>query len=198
MRKLALIFPFLLFGYLGYSQVDFGVKSGINIATTKNLITFPKNRIGFYGGAFSQIPISKKLFFQPELLFSSKGYRYVDLSDRKNVSMRLNYLNFPILLGYKIDSKTKLILGIEPGLFLSAINYLNKNNFNATNSFPIKFDIGTAIGVSYNIRKDIGTEIRYVYGFKKFYQTDEVGNRRAEGLASNRAFQIGLYYHIHK
>lgn len=46
-------FFILIFSTFSYSQVTFGVKSGINIATTKDLITFPKNRLGWYGGGLS-------------------------------------------------------------------------------------------------------------------------------------------------
>ena len=66
----------LIFPSLSYSQVEFGVKSGINIATTKGIITFPKNRLGWYLGGSSYIPIQKKLFLQPELLFSSTDFPF--------------------------------------------------------------------------------------------------------------------------
>lgn len=75
------------------------MKTAINIAATKDLIAYPKNRLGWYIGGRSHIQIYKRYFFQPELLLSSKGYRYKDLSDGKTVSMRLNYINAPILFG---------------------------------------------------------------------------------------------------
>jgi hypothetical protein len=139
---------------------------------------------------------SKKTFFQPELLFSSKGYRTVDLAGGAKVTMRLNYLTAPILFGYEIDHKTKVVLGTELGYLMKAT--LVKANINATNSFPKKFDIGLLIGLGYNITKGLGAEIRYNYGFKRFYQTDAIGIRRGESLAGNRVFQIGVYYILHK
>lgn len=198
LKKILFSLAFSLIGYLSYSQVSFGVKSGINIATTKDLITFPKNRLGWYAGGSSHIPIHKKLFLQPELLFSSKGYKYKDLSGGETAAMRLNYLTVPILVGYKIDHKTKFFLGPELGYLVKAINYFNKENINATNSFPKKFDVGLAIGVGYDITKYLGAEIRYVYGFKRFYQTDAVGIQRGESLAGNRVFQTGVYYILRK
>jgi hypothetical protein len=194
MKKIINSFTFLLIGYSCYAQVIFGVKSGINIATTKDIITFPKNRVGWYIGGRSHIPIHKKLFLQPELLFSSKGYRYIDLSDGKIVAMRLNYLTVPILLGYEIDHKTKFVLGAELGYLAKAINYFNKENIDATSSFPPRFDFGLDIGLAYNITKCFGAEIRYNYGFKGLYQTDILGNRRSEVKGANRVFQIGAYY----
>ena len=47
MKKILFSFSLTLISYLSYCQISFGVKSGINIATTKDIITFPKNRIGW-------------------------------------------------------------------------------------------------------------------------------------------------------
>jgi hypothetical protein len=192
MKKLYSFFVLFLINYISFSQVSFGVKSGINIATTKDLIAYPKNRIGWHAGGFTKISMNKKSFLQTELLYSAKGYRYVDLSGGATVAMRLNYLTVPILFGYEIDHKTKVVLGTELGYLMKAT--LVKANINATNSFPKKFDIGLLIGLGYNITKGLGAEIRYNYGFKRFYQTDAIGIRRGESLAGNRVFQIGLNY----
>ncbi len=61
-KKIIFSICFSLMGYGCYSQVSFGVKSGINIATTKDLIAYPKNRVGWYARAFAKIPIHKKYF----------------------------------------------------------------------------------------------------------------------------------------
>jgi len=74
---------------IGFSQVSFGVKSGINIATTKDINSDPKNRIGWYAGGFTNLPINKKIFIHPELLFSAKGYKYIgNLFDTKKTAVR--------------------------------------------------------------------------------------------------------------
>ncbi len=199
MKKTILFISILFVTALSYGQVNFAIKTGINIATTKNLITFPINRIGWYAGGKAEIAIYKKYFFQPELLLSSKGYRYKDLSDGKTVSMRLNYINAPILFGYEIDSKTNVVVGTELGYLAKAIshsNIISDRNSDAINSFPHRFDIGLAIGIAYNITKDIGAEVRYNYGLNGFYQTDVLGTRRSKYTAANRVFQLGIYYNI--
>lgn len=199
MRKLFFILFSFFFTVVSFGQINISVRAGGNIATTKSLIAFPKNRLGWYSGLIFKIPIQKKLFIQPELLFSSKGYKYVDLSDGKAVAMRLSYLNIPILLGYKIDGKTKILGGAEVGYLIRAINGFNDTNTEATtSSFPKKYDFGIAIGLQYDIIQLLGFEVRYIYGIKGFYQTDAVGIRRSESLAANRVFQIGLNYHLFK
>ena len=108
MKKRLFTFLFSSITCLCYSQVNFGIKSGINIATTKDLIAFPKNRVGWYAGAFAKIRIHKKFFLQPELLFSSKGYRYDNYTTNSTTSIRFNYVTIPFLFGKYCESKIKL------------------------------------------------------------------------------------------
>lgn len=198
MKKVLFGFAFSLIGYLGYSQVDFGVKSGINIATTKDFIAFPKNRLGWYAGGFAKIPVHKRLFFQPELLYSSKGNGEKKYTAVKTV-FSFNYLNALILLGYNIDHKTSLVFGPELGYLTSArMIYDNNGSENVTKNYPPKFDIGLDVGLSYRIIKNVGVEVRYNYGFNTLYSVDAVGNRNIETKGANRVFQIGFTYMFNK
>ena len=182
-----------------YSQVRFGVKSGINIATTRDLIAYPRNRLAWYAGGLAKIPISKKFFLQTELLYSTKGNRSYNQVGPLKIVTRLNYLNVPILLGYKIDQKTSLLFGPELGYMTSAhIALSNGENFNESNSYHPKFDMGLSIGLNYRIVNDVGFEVRYNYGFKTFYYIDRSGVRHDETKAGNRVFQIGVNYLLHK
>lgn len=183
-----------------YSQVCFGIKSGINIATTKNLIEFPKNRIGWYAGASAIIQLHKNFFLQPELLYSSKGERTDKIIGAQDKSVsRLNYLNVPILIGYKIDRKTVFVLGPEIGWLTSAqLKYYNGKFMNVSKNYPPKFDLGLDIGITYNIIKRIGMEVRYNYGFNTLYTVDASGNRNVETTGANRVFQIGITYLFNK
>ncbi len=196
MKTTVLFISILFVINCSYGQVSFGIKSGINIATVKDINSDPVNRIGWHAGALANIPIHKKISVQPELLFSSKGYRYIgDLNETNKSSIRLNYLTAPILLSYKIDYKTSLFLGPEIGYLLSAyLLFPNKEKFNVSNNYPVKLDLGLDIGLSYKIIKKVGLEILYNYGFKNMYITDAVGVRIGERLAGNRVFQLGCFY----
>lgn len=199
MKKILFSFSLTLISYLSYCQISFGVKSGINIATTKDIITFPKNRIGWYVGGIANIPIHKNIFLQPELLFSTKGYRYIDGAFGSTTSRRLNYIAVPILLDYKIDQKLSLLFGTEIGYLLSAqLIFSNNERFNISKNYPVKLDVGLDIGLNYKIVRRIGIEIRYNYGFKNMYTTDAAGNRIGEAWGGNRVFQIGGFYSLNK
>ena len=193
-KNLLLILSFLLISCCGYSQVNFGIKSGINIATTKDLIAFPKNRIGWYAGGFAAIPLQKKFFLQPELLYSSKGNgekKYTALTTVFN----FNYLSIPILIGYNIDHKTSLVFGPEFG-YLTSVHmvYEDGDNINVSKTYSPKIDAGLDVGLNYKIKKNIGIEVRSNYGFRILYFIDGAGVHHTENKAGNRVFQSGANY----
>lgn len=199
MMKQVVLAICLLIGVQVFAQVQFGVKAGGNIATTKDLIAFPKNRVGWYGGLFASFPVNKRIDIESEMNFSSIGYRYVDLSDGKINSMRMNYLTLPLLFGIKIDQKTILYSGPQIGYLLKAVHGREDiNSVATTKSFPVKLDFGVFIGLKYEVSQKFGCEIRYVYGKNGFYQTDVVGTRRSDSDAAHRVFQIGLTYGLLK
>jgi hypothetical protein len=167
----------------------------MNIATTKDLIEFPKNRIGWYVGGSANISIHKKFFLQPELLYSTEGHKSYGLQGNSKMVLRLNYINVPILLGYDIDRKTQIVFGPSFGYLASVyIVYDNNENFNISKNYSPKFDAGLDIGLNYNIIKKIGIEVRYNYGFKLLYYIDGAGIAHKEAKGANRVFQIGFKY----
>ena len=92
-----------------------------------------------------------------------------------------------------------MLFGPELGYMTSAhIALSNGENFNESNSYHPKFDMGLSIGLNYRIVNDVGFEVRYNYGFKTFYYIDRSGVRHDETKAGNRVFQIGVNYLLHK
>lgn len=194
MRKTFLSLLALALFNASYGQVNFGIKSGINIATTRDLIAFPKNRLGWYAGGFGQIPIDNRFFFQPELVYSSKGDKSDNQGSTSTLVVRLNYINLPLLTGYRFDKRTSIVFGPELGYLIAARLMISKSNLNVIKQYPPRFDIGGSIGLQYKIAKHIEPEIRYTYGFKTLYSVDAVGNRYTETKGANRVFQIGICY----
>ena len=194
MRKASLFFVAIILFKCSSGQIKLGIKTGMNIATTKNLIAFPKNRVGWYAGGFAKIPIQNRFFLQPELLYSTKGDGVNQIPDTKTV-LRFNYFNAPILLGYKIDHKTFFLVGPELGYLATARMVINgTENLNVTKNYPNKLDVGLDVGINYEIIKEIGLEVRYNYGFKTLYYVDGAGVRYSQNKGGNRVFQFGVNY----
>jgi hypothetical protein len=198
MKKIPLMLVFLFAGYFGYSQLAFGIKSGANLATIKGSNVDPKYRVGWYVGGLMNISIYKKLFIQPELLFSAKGGGYYDNIGQINhlkSTIRLNYFTASVLFNYKFDCNTSLFLGPEVGYLVSAYNVLwGKQKFNVSDNYPVKFDVGVDVGLDYKLTKNVGIEIRYNYGFRNMFVTDATGTRIGWSYAGNRVFQLGAFY----
>jgi len=52
-----------------------GVRAGANLSSTEPKGIGPKTKMGYHAGAFYHWGIGEKTGFQPELLYSTKGYR---------------------------------------------------------------------------------------------------------------------------
>jgi hypothetical protein len=88
------------------AELAFGIKAGVNFSNlydTRGEDFSDKSKIGFAGGIFLSIPIGTYLGFQPELLYSQKGYKgsgnltLVEYEYTRNV----DYLDVPLLLQLK-------------------------------------------------------------------------------------------------
>ncbi|CAN5721788.1 hypothetical protein BH11BAC3_BH11BAC3_38790 [soil metagenome] len=188
------LFIFLVNNF-SYSQVSYGIKSGINLSTTDNLIAYPTTRVGWYVGGLSKIALNKRISFQPEIYYSSKGNRSKNQLGSLKITTRLNYINLPLLLNYKILNTTHLIFGPELGYMTAAhIALSNGENFNKSDNYFHKFDIGLSLGIHHKMCKNIEAEFRYTFGFKTLYSTDLNGERNNPTNGANRVIQIGLQY----
>ena len=65
-----------------------------------------------------------------------------------------NYINIPILSGFKIDQKTSIMLGPEFGYLTSVyLAHLGNENLNVSKDYPPKFDVDLDIGLNYKFSK---------------------------------------------
>ncbi len=193
------VIALLLTSLPSISQYSFKVKTGINIATTKDLITFPKNRVGFYIGVSSKIELRKKFFFNPELIYSSKGHKSNNQGSTLTTTTRLNYINAPLLFGFQLDKRTAFVFGPEFGYLLAARFLVgNNNNLSLTERYPSKFDVALSLGIQHKVVYNLEIEIRYNYGFNTLYSTDATGQRYGDKKGANRTFQIGFLFNFIK
>ncbi len=108
------------------AQSTFGVKGGINMASTTYKETGPfatdnaKTRLAFYLGVYANRPMNDKLSIQPELLFSSQGFRRPDQGSRTNWRNVTNYLSIPVMVQYKINDRFYAEAGPQIGILLSS------------------------------------------------------------------------------
>ncbi len=104
-------------------RVQTGLIAGASIATLANLprdVSVPSAtatasyRAGFQGGLYAQIPVSARFSLQPEVHYVQKGAYFegglVDpgAGSVSNVSLRLGYVDVPVLARFDLGRRTGL------------------------------------------------------------------------------------------
>jgi len=170
MKKI--ILPLLIVFSLSLPRVraqglHLGIKAGTNYSQlTGNAFdgTFQWN---FMAGAFAEINFTGTWGIQPEVLFSQTTSQTAsNFTDAYNEGInshdvKLQYLNIPILLTYKLPIPIlSLQLGPQFGTLLNSNYSITRNGTNAFKSG----DFSMVVGAQVNLLMFKGG-VRYVYGF---------------------------------
>lgn len=194
---------------LNAQDIKFGAKAGINIASVTGEIESTGNRIAFHLGGMAEIPIDGALYLQPELLFSSQGYKL------DNGTGTLNYLNLPIIAKYFVTEDFSIQAGPQIGYLLSATievdeidngggtivdgpspNTATKSVNTKSSSYLLgqdikqffkNTDISFGIGASYNLQNGINLSARYNFGLSNI----SVDNSES---VNNSLFMLSVEY----
>lgn len=184
MKKVILCLVIVSLTTLGASsQVNFGLKAGMNISTLRgDGVGKAKSLIGANVGAFVNIPVSTMFSFQPEVLYSMEGAK----EDVLNTKIMLNYVNIPLMLKYTDASGFFGELGPQIGFLTSAKSKINGNTADIKDLFKsTNFSLG--IGAGFNFTSSVGVGLRYNLGLSNISEdtNDDVktGN-----------FSIGIHY----
>jgi len=81
-----------------------GFKAGVNGSSLYDDVTATdiETRLGITGGIFAQIPLAKgRMAIRPELLFITKGGAY-DLANGNRPDFKINYIELPLSLEYRL------------------------------------------------------------------------------------------------
>ena len=188
-----------------YSQVHTGIKGGLNCVNNKivqNDLGFLDDgmyRLGYHIGVFSTISLSDKLMANPELLFSSKGYKFPEANSLSGGSIHLNYINAPVLIGYQLCKKISLLAGPELGFLVSAKSRIDGETIDVRNIWNEKLDFGLVLGVRYSLIEKLNVGIRYIHGLASVIQVEDL--RYPDGSVAandtefqNRTFQFSVEY----
>src|SRR6478752_6938197 len=122
MKKLFLFVLTVTLSTFLFAQGDtkFGLKGGLNIATTTNSSGGSRdNKVGFHLGGLAHIHITPQFALQPEVVYSSQGAKYT-ISNGEH-QLNLNYINIPVLLQYMFGNGFRLQTGPQLG-FLVDVN----------------------------------------------------------------------------
>ncbi|MFD2512689.1 porin family protein [Pontibacter locisalis] len=188
MKKLFFVLAFVLttFSFAQAQTASFGFRGGANLSNLSGDLRDEnrfENKVGFHAGAVLNIGIVGDFFsLQPELLYSSKGFKNNDeefqlggLEYRREGKVNYNYLDLPVLA--KIKAGPIYFEGGPQASYLLNVNnetktYVNGNLQNTSRDEGSKegltdFELGYAAGVGFATRS-ISLGVRYNGSFSDF------------------------------
>ena len=183
MKKLLLVTVMTFFGLanLFAQEVEFGVKGGLNFASISGDNTGDIDPVtSFNFGVMSEIPISEKFSFQPELMYSGQGYSIGD------DTVELSYLNLPLMGKYYVTKGLSLEAGPQIGFLLAADNEGTdvKDSFNSV-------DLGVNFGVGYKLDNGLNFGVRYNLGLSDINDLDGFNDKNQNGVFQ---FSVGYFF----
>lgn len=184
------------------NRVRAGLKGGFNASSLfyENAnASDRKERYGFHGGVYAQIPVSSFFAVQPELLYSTKGAsaNYNVLGFQGRNSFRLNYAELPVLATFKLGNTAEIQAGPYAAYLLNSnissngdiangSTNLNRDAFNT-------FDYGVAGGLNLFLGKAL-IGLRYGQGLQKI--ANSTASRAVLGNARNGVGMVSVGFSI--
>ncbi|MDX1371646.1 MAG: porin family protein [Nitrososphaeraceae archaeon] len=205
---ISLVFLSFLIINSSYAQVNLYALGGVNMSNVKNYDQGPESvngiensgdlKLGWHIGGGAAISLSNKLSFNPELQFSSKGFRE-DAEPSGKLTISLIYLNTPLLIHYQLIDRFSVILGPELGIKLASRVRTNGFGSSANEFYDNLFDLGFTVGAAYKINEQMNLSLRFTHGFatviKDLYYTD-TGSGFEQIKFFNQNLQLSLSYDI--
>lgn len=186
-RTTLLLAVMSLFISIANAQHTIGIKGGVNIASLSGFEG--NNRISAHAGVFLHHTINTVWCFQPELLFSGEGQRYIDNGEERTLA--LDYIQLPLMVQYYVVPQFYLEAGPQVGVLISAQDkgdetaHLNvKDDFSAA-------QIALGIGAGFKASEQVIIYGRYNFGLTDVTRFDNI-------VDHSRVGQLGVAIRFHK
>lgn len=174
-------------------KATFGVKGGLNISSLSNPPSGFSSRAGFYAGGLVNVKLKRKWAIQPELVFSSQGYKYDYNVGIIGVNGKgiLNYINIPVMVQYSFLPEFYVEAGPQLGFLVAANAKGNGRKVDIRDQYATA-DFGLGIGAGYKFPIGLGISARYNFGLSNIYDKEARDNSRQN--SKNSVGQIGVFY----
>lgn len=169
MKNVIFLFAFLLMSQVAFSQVNFGIKAGINTFDVNDEIldgdiqdfslAVREAQYGFHAGVFLRAKLGP-ILLQPELIFNSDNVDYTFNQGgfaQSVINQKYRALDLPVLVGIKLGP-IRLQGGPVGHYQLESITDFTDEI--RTEEFADKLNLGWQIGGGFDLKK-ITFDIRY-------------------------------------
>lgn len=188
MKKYGLILLGILIGLPTLqAQENFriGVKGGVNLANIVGEGHRGDLQTSIHLGMLTEIPLSEKFFFGPEILYSSQG--------SKN-RYKLDYIQIPLMAGYYITEGFNIEAGPQIGFLTSSeVDVLMEGGSNL-NDYLSNFEYGMNFGLGVKWENGFFFQGRYNLGLANIFDNLKIGFNGHDYKKTNRVIQFSLGY----
>jgi hypothetical protein len=178
-----------------FYKVKFGLTGGLNLANTVDAYNsyYSTGTIAaFNAGIYFDVPLAYPVSFEPEVLYSQKGFTG-QLTDGSNFTSRSGFIDVPLLAKFHLTPGFNFLVGPQVSFLTSTSNTYHgfdattqdNYNFNGSNTF-----LDGVIGVSFDINPLVELRARYTIDL-----TSNDGNQYY-GDYRNQVFQIGIGFRL--
>ena len=212
MKKVLIISAIALLGLTAVNaqEVEFGIKGGINLATITGDDTDDLDgRTSFHFGVVAEIAISDKFSVQPELLYSSQGatsedsYSEEGFNVKEEVTVKLDYINLPIIAKYYVADGFSIEAGPQIGFLMNSELEIDltasgegfSEDFSETEDLKdyVKgIDFGLNFGLGYKMESGLNFSARYNLGLSD--GKDDPEFFESDSALKNNVIQISVGY----
>ncbi|HNP17257.1 MAG TPA: porin family protein [Fulvivirga sp.] len=179
MKKI-LLFTMIFVGAYSFSsaQVSGGIKGGVNFANVDSDGN-TDGTTGYHAGVFLNIGFAG-ISLQPEVLYSLKGYKDVDLT----------YVEIPILLKKNFAKVVNIHLGPQFGFLTKAEADFGGGSQDIKDQLKGS-DLSVVLGAGVDLPMGLSGGLRYVLGLSDIDDSPVGG-----GSVKNRTFQVYVGYKL--
>ena len=185
------------------AQATFGVKAGVVAATVSGDDTDGvDNRFGGQFGLTANFGINDMFSFQPELLYSQKGFQLKDEDSGLKLESKttLHYIDVPLMLRLNADGpffeagpQVGFLVGRKSETEISGGGNSGSTSETDTDGFS-KVDIGYIAGLGYQLESGLSVGIRYNGGINSIFKDDNSSTGGDSKNVRNSAFQFQVGY----
>ena len=176
-----------------FYKVKVGIAGGLNIANTidaYNSYYSTGTIAAFNVGLTLDIPLIYPLSFEPEVLYSQKGFT-ASTTDGGNFTQRSNYIDVPLLAKFRLFPNFNFLIGPQlcfptstTQTYDNGFTATDKLYFNTTNDQTL---IDGVVGVSIDLNRAVELRARYTIDLNQNQQNSTYG-----ADYRNQVWQIGL------
>jgi len=197
MKKILLTAAVLLSSFAAFAQHEVGAftlqpKIGLNIANVTDMDYIdPDPRVGFVGGVEAEYQATDIFSISAGALYSMQGAKAS--SSGNTATMKVDYINIPIMANVYIVKGLAVKLGIQPGINVNAegeVDYGSGSRTDDVRDNVESIDLSIPVGLSYEFN-NIVLDARYNWGVTPGCKKEAYGFTTK---SKNSVFQITLGY----